>query len=61
MTKLEIQEQTSLPPSHLDLYLGFDKCGHPTTRILDKQNDFNFYILTSSNLTEITQFPLHMR
>ena len=50
--ELEIKEttDTASSASFLDLYLEFDDSGKISTKIYDKQNDFNFKIINFPNV-----------
>ena len=50
--KLEVKEttNTALSGSFLDLYLEFDDSGQLSTKIYDKQDDFNFKIINFPNM-----------
>ena len=50
--KLEVKEttDTALSGSFLDLYLEFDDSGQLSTKIYDKQDDFNFKIINFPNM-----------
>jgi hypothetical protein len=52
MKELEVKEttDTASSSSFLDLYLEFDDSGQPSTKIYDKQDDFNFKIINFPNM-----------